>query len=486
MADGSAGNDSAGSRAGDSFLAGQFLTEQFLAELDGWLAPADAQAARYRGESGRRQPVHTVYVPADRYRADTPQRWGEQALALLDEYAPAPARFAAITGLAPVFMHEVYPRMRAKLMSQPIEDLRVDFEDGYGIRSDDEEDAAARAAGSTLAATAATATSAAKAAGTGPVAGPRPAMGNMPATDSRSEGGTVLAGAVAPGSTPLSLPLAPLMSGIRIKGLQASTRRRGLRTLDLLVRAAVEGGGLPERFVVTLPKVAHVAEVSTAVRICERLEAVHGLDAGAIRFELQIEVPQAVIGPDGAATVARLVHASNGRCEGLHYGTYDFSAAAGVIAGEQSLEHPLADHAKAVMQLAAAQTGVRVSDGSTNVVPIGSVEAVGAAWRLHARLVQRSLSRALYQGWDLHPGHLVTRYAATYDFYQRQLAPSCARLADYTNRAASGFLDEPATALALASVVLRAVDCGACDDDEVLKATGLDRSALLALAGRAS
>jgi hypothetical protein len=212
--------------------------------------------------------------------------------------------------------------------------------------------------------------------------------------------------------------------------------------------------------------------VSAAVRICERLEGESGLPAGTLRFELQIEVPQAVISPDGVATVARLIQAADGRCEGLHYGTYDFSAAAGVVAGQQSLEHPLADHAKAVMQLAAAQTGIRVSDGSTNVIPSGSAEAVRSAWALHARLVQRSLRRAIYQGWDMHPGHLVTRYAATYDFYRSEFGPSCARLARYVARASSGFLDEPATAVALAGVLLRAVDCGACDDAEVAEATG--------------
>ena len=421
----------------DGTAGERFLTEAFLTEVDGWLAPADAQAAGYAGESSRRQPVHTVYVPADRYRVDTPRRWGEQALELLDEYAPTPAGFAEMTGLSPVFMDEVYPRVRDKLAVQPIEDLRVDFEDGYGHRPDDEEDAAASAAGGVLA-------------------------------DSKSARN------------------APLLAGIRIKGLQADTRRRGLRTLDLLVRAAVEAGGLPERFVVTLPKVAHVAEVATAVRICERLEQGYGLAAGALRFELQIEVPQAVVSPDGVATVAKLVHAADGRCEGLHYGTYDFSAAVGVVAGQQSLEHPLADHAKAVMQLAAAQTGVRVSDGSTNVIPTGSRDSVLGAWSLHARLVRRSLQRAIYQGWDLHPGHLPTRFAATYDFYRAELQPSCARLADYVGRASSGFLDEPATAVALAGVVLRAVDCGACDDTEVSTATGLDRPALLTLARRVS
>lgn len=412
-----------------------FLTEGFLAEVDDRLAPADAQATGYRGESGRRQPVHTVYVPADRFTLDTAADWGDQALRLMEAHALDPDRFAAIAELTPSLIDQVYPRVRDKLATQPIEDLRVDFEDGYGGRSDEDEDAAALAAGRALAGT----------------------------VDAKN---------------------APLMSGIRIKGLQADTRRRGLRTLDRLVRAAVEAGGLPERFVVTLPKVVHVAEVTTAVRICERLEQVYGLTAGSLRFELQIEVPQAVVGPDGTATVARLVHAGDGRCEGLHYGTYDFSAAAGVVAGEQSLEHPLADHAKAVMQLAAAQTGIRISDGSTNVVPTGSAESVARTWQLHSRLVRRSLRRAIYQGWDMHPGHLPTRYAATYDFYRDQLGPSCFRLADYANRVSSGFLDEPATALALASVVLRAVDCGAADLAEITAETGLDRPTLMKLARR--
>jgi HpcH/HpaI aldolase/citrate lyase family len=424
------------------------LNAEFLTELDAGLAGADAAAALYPGEAATRQPVHTAYVPADRYDGDTIGHWGHQALALLDRHAPSPARFVEVTGLRPVFAEEIYSRVRAKLGRQPVEDLRVDFEDGYGLRPDAEEDATARAAGQALAQLA------------GPAAGS------------------------ASGPAPRTGPGAPLLAGIRIKGLQAATRSRGLRTLDLLIGAALEAGGLPSRFVVTLPKVAHVAEVSAAVQVCEQLEAGYGLAAGALRFELQIEVPQAVIGPDGVATVALLLHAAQGRCEGLHYGTYDFSAAAGVVAGEQSLEHPLADHAKAVMQLAAAQTGVRVSDGSTNVVPVGSAAEIAAAWQLHARLVQRSLRRALYQGWDLHPGHLLTRYAATYDFYRGELLPSCARLAQYTSRAASGFLDEPATALALAGAVLRAVDCGACDPEEAEQATGLDRAALLTLAGR--
>ena len=99
------------------------------------------------------------------------------------------------------------------------------------------------------------------------------------------------------------------------------------------------------------------------------------LAAGRLRFEIQIETPQAVLGADGTATVARLIHAAAGRCTGLHYGTYDYSAALRDRGRVQSMEHPVADYAKAVMQVAAAGTGVRLSDGSTNVLPVGDTDA---------------------------------------------------------------------------------------------------------------
>ena len=136
-----------------------------------------------------------------------------------------------------------------------------------------------------------------------------------------------------------------------------------------------------------------------------------------------------------------MIHAGGGRVTGLHYGTYDYSASLGVAAEYQSLEHPVADHAKAVMQVARG-TGVFVSDGSTNVLPVGDAEAVRAAWRLHARLVRRSLERGIYQGWDMHPAHLPSRYVATYSFFREGLAGAAARLRAYVHGGQSGFLDE--------------------------------------------
>jgi hypothetical protein len=127
--------------------------------------------------------------------------------------------------------------------------------------------------------------------------------------------------------------------------------------------------------------------------------------------------------------------------------------------------------------VAAAGTAVRLSDGSTNVLPVGDRASVRAAWDLHARLVRRSLERGFYQGWDLHPAQLPTRYAATYAFYRGSHGIAVERLAAYLERRSGGVLDEPATARALAGFLLRGLDCGALDPAEV----GLDRRVLEAL-----
>ncbi len=219
--------------------------------------------------------------------------------------------------------------------------------------------------------------------------------------------------------------------------------------------------------------------------VCDELERAHGLSAGAMKFEIQVETPQAILGPDGRALIAPMIHAAAPRCTGLHYGTYDYSASCGIAAEYQSMEHPAADHAKAVMQVAAAGTGVHVSDGSTNVLPVGDRSAVHAAWRLHARLVRRSLERGIYQGWDMHPAQFPTRYAAVFLFYLHGLPTAVARLRAYVQRTDSGYLDEPATAVALAGFIVRAIECGAVDQARITADTGLDRHQLDVLARRA-
>ena len=406
------------------------------ADLDTLLAPVDADLAhRYPGDPGTRQPVHTVYVTADQLTADTPRTWGDQALATLDAHAPDAAAFAAVLGLDAHLADTVYARVRDKLHREPVEDLRIDFEDGYGTRPDDEEDAAAARAARLVA-----------------------------------EGG-------ARGTW-------PPYTGVRVKGMEAPVRARGLRTLDIFLTGLLTAGGLPPGLQLTLPKVSHPAQVAAFVRVLDSFEEVHGLPSGRIGFEIQIETSQAVLAADGTAAVARMIEAAAGRATGLHYGTYDYSAALGVSAAHQASDHPAADHAKAVMQVAAAGTGVRVCDGSSNVLPVGDTPRVHHAWRLHHRLVRRALARAYYQGWDMHPGQLPTRYAAVFAFYRESLTDAAARLVAYARRTSGDILDEPATARALSTHLLRGVDCGALDATEVTRHTGLARPALEAYAGR--
>jgi hypothetical protein len=146
------------------------------------------------------------------------------------------------------------------------------------------------------------------------------------------------------------------------------------------------------------------------------------------------------------------------------------------------MEHPVADYARAVMQVAAAGTGVRLSDGSSNVLPEGGRDEVTGAWGLHARLVRRSLERGFYQGWDLHPAQLASRYAATFGFFREGLPAAAARLRSYVERTPGRVLEEPATARALAGYLGRGLDCGAITEPELAALTGLDRAGLDELA----
>jgi citrate lyase beta subunit len=405
-------------------------------ELDARLADADAAlAARYPGDRGRRQPVHTVYVPADCYDSGTIRGWAEEARHALDIHGGSETELADALDLQPSVAAEIYQRMVRKLAAEPIEDLRIDFEDGYGIRPDEDEDAATIAAAQALAA-------------------------------------SIAAGDAAP------------FHGIRVKSLEVPTRRRGVRTLRLFVRTLVEAGGLTDGFVITLPKVTSAEQVDAFVFALGRLEKTCSLEPGALHFEIQVETPQAILAADGTALIARMIHAGGERVTGVHYGTYDYSASLGVAAQFQSLEHPVADHAKAVMQVAAAGTGVFVSDGSTNVLPVGDRDQVRAAWRLHVRLVRRSLEWGIYQGWDMHPGHLPSRYVATYSFFREGLPGAAERLRAYVHGGQSRFLDEPATAAAMAGFLLRGLECGALDAAELDTLVGVEPDTLAFLARR--
>lgn len=439
------------------------LFEEAHAELHTLLEACDAdRASRGPGPfaaSGGAAPVHTVVGGAHLFRRGTAARLGALALAALDTHAPDAFTFAEALGLAGTdawpsdpavraawttrFSEDprglaaesraawlalsVHARVRAKLAFEPVEDYRIDFEDGFGIRSDAEERDAAESAA------------------------------------------VEVVGGQRDGTLPRGL-------GIRVKALCPESVARSVATLETFVDTLVRlGGRVPEGFVVTLPKVELPEQPRTLARLLARLEHRHGLDAGALGLELMIELTRAVIAADGTAALPRLLAASGGRCRAVHFGTYDYTAACEVTAAHQTMAHPLARFALHVTQNVVAGTHVRLSDGATNLMPVGPTAQVHAAWSTMYRHVRGSLSEGIHQGWDLHPAQLPVRFAAHHALCLEGLDASTARLRHFLERAAQASLlgdvfDDAATGQGLLNHFLRGRSCGALSEAELADA----------------
>ncbi len=399
------------------------------------------------GDPPARQPVHVVYGGGHLFRADTAARLGEVARRTLEEHAPDPAALDAALGLGALAV-PVHARVRDKLAREPVEDFRIDFEDGYGVRPDADEDRDVAAAAREV------------------------------------------ARGLAAGTLPAAI-------GVRVKPLTEEFRGRSARTLRLFLETLLaEAGRLPPGFVLTLPKVTVVEQVGVFAALLGSLEREWGLAAGTLRFEVMVETPQLVMGPDGASLLPRLLPAAEGRLQAAHFGTYDYTASLGVTAAHQRMRHPACDHAKHAMQVAFAGTGVWLSDGSTAILPV-PVHAVGegapalserqrrenragvhAAWRLHADDVRHSLAGGFYQGWDLHPGQLVSRFAAVFEFFLSGLDAAGERLRNFVAKATQATLvgdvfDDAATGQGLLNYFLRAFQSGAIPEAEAVERSGL-------------
>ncbi len=388
------------------------------------------------GDQTARQPIQVVYGGAQLFKAETPARLGALALDLIRNYTPDASSFAECVGLPTgELAAAVFERTVAKLEREPVEDFRIDFEDGYGYRSAVEEDGHAVSTAQFLA-------------------------------------------------RGVAKPHFPPFIGIRIKPFTEALRARSARTLDLFLAALLESGPLPNNFVVTLPKITLPSEVSELVERLEKAEASHGLKPDVLKIELMIETPQNIIDSSGSCGIPKLLEAAQGRCRGLHFGPYDYSASCNIAAAEQRLDHPACDFARHVLQVSAADRGVFLSDGPSTILPIPRHRApaneqekaenrtvVQRAMRHHFELVQRSLAHGYYQGWDLHPGQLPTRYAAVYAFFLKSLGPAAARLKNFIDQAAQATLvgdvfDDAATGQGLLNFLLRGLNCGAFTEEE--------------------
>lgn len=429
----------------------------------------------YPGDKPDRQAVHTVYGGANLFKSDTCIKMGDIALKNLQTYAPNFTELSRVLNFKghddlpksekkikkltkkldnmteaerkqqPEWLdYSIYKKIIQKLKTEAVEDFRIDFEDGFGNRPDDEEDATAENAANEL------------------------AIGMQNKT------------------------ISPFI-GIRIKPFTEDLKYRGVRTLDIFLSTLLQktSGQLPGNFIVMLPKVVIPEQVITLVRLFEIIEQKNNLQPGTLKMETMVEATQIIMDEEGRNPLMKIVKAGEGRLIAAHFGTYDYTASCGITAKYQTMDHPVCDFAHHITKVALGGTGIFLSDGATNVMPVAphrgekitarqlkeNQESVHNAWQIGYKHTMHSLINGFYQGWDLNPAQLPMRYAATYNFFLSSYDDAVFRLKSFVDRAAISTLtgnifDDAATGQGLLNFFLKAMNCGAITEEEAL-VTGL-------------
>lgn len=429
-----------------------------------------------------RSPVHVVYGGAHLFTAGTPAKLGRIALTSLETFASDFAEFGRAIWLKradslPVYevavrelerdlinseetvqaenfpawlAWTIYNRTVEKLKTEPVEDFRIDFEDGYGFRTDTEEDSHAISASNELAQ-------------------------------------SFLESSITP------------FCGFRIKSFAPETYKRSVRTLDLFLTNLFEkcGGALPENFVINLPKITRNEEIEILEELLGDFEKLNDLENGLIKIEIMIETPQAIVNETGEINLKNMVKAGKGRVNSAHFGAYDYTASFGIAGNHQHLRHEACNFARQMMQISLAPLGIRLSDSVTTEMPLPvykgenltenqkreNQSAIHNAWRKHFNNVTNSLINGFYQSWDLHPAQLAARYAAVYAFFLESKDEQAKRLTGFIQQATralttGNIFDDAASAQGLLNFFIRALNCGAISQTEITEITGLSRDDL--------
>ncbi len=429
-----------------------------------------------------RWPIHVLYGGAHLFKADTPEKLGNIALRSLNTYASNFVEFADAMSLKgsealprfpkaiatlekdlakqpekfrsenfPAwFAWTIYNRTIQKLQAEPIEDFRIDFEDGYGFRVDEEEDAHAVSAAEELAKV-------------------------------------------------FKSKTITRFSGLRIKAFALETYERSVRTLNIFLDTFLNKNNnhLPGGFVVTLPKVNDKKEVRELCKLLDQIEKKYHLKAKSIGIEIMIETPLAVFDKNGRPALKNIVKAAKDRQISAHFGAYDYTASLGISAGHQSLHHESCNFARQMMLISLSPLGIRLSDSVTTELPVPihkgeklsqaqlseNRQSVHSGWRTHFQNVTRSMTGGFYQSWDLHPNQLVARYAAVYAFFLEAKDAQADRLKGFIEKAAQAKItgntfDDAASALGLVNFFRLGLNCGAFTSGEILEVTGLSADEL--------
>ncbi len=340
--------------------------------------------------TGSLNPLHTLYGGAHLFQRDSFERLGSMMDYYQRTYLPNPHSIMLLLELAgrevgalnaEQIINETFQLLLQKIATNPVEDFRIDFEDGFGYHTDEEENAVAQF-------------SAIEAA--------------FIFTESKL----------------------PSRFGIRIKSLFGSTCARAMDTLDIFLSTFLDssGGKLPKGFVVTLPKITCTAEVELLCETLAEFEFRAGLKLNTIRIELMIEEPSIISDTRGNSQIQSLLKAGTPRIIGLHIGIYDYLSALGIPAGFQIYTHPLANTLRQEIVISTNTDPISIVDGVTNTLPVEvfrgkdlssnqkdeNKATVFRGWSEHIFNVNESLRYGIFQGWDIHPAQCIARYIAVY------------------------------------------------------------------------
>lgn len=382
-----------------------------------------------------RQPVHTLYGGAHLFKINTVQKMCVLARKSFNDYADTSEKLASALGWdkKDKLNKLIHTKISLKLESEAVEDYRIDFEDGFGIRTDREENQTAEIAAREFA-------------------------------------------------NAMKENLLPEFSGIRIKSLSEEVKLRAVKTLEIFLTTLTEksGGKIPDNFIITLPKVNSTGQIKVFVKILEQLENKLKIKNGKLKFEIMFETPQSVFDRKGRINIVPMIKASKGRMKAIHLGIYDLSLACEISPKYQTYINPLSDFVRQILVISAAGTRINISDGATNIIPSEThkgitltekqkkenSEVIHSAWKTAYENIFHSLKCGIYQGWDLHPSQIPVRYAAVYRFFLEGMEEIFYRYKNFKESYAQAAMtgskfDDAATGQGFLNYFRRAFNCGA-------------------------
>lgn len=359
------------------------------------LPPASRELA------GAWQPGYTLYGGAHLFGPATPEKMLQLARRWLKEYP---------------WLTETARRRVEQRLSEPLEDFRIDFEDGYGARLSSEEDGHARLVAQ-------------------------------------------------------ALPQAEHYRriGIRLKPINRLWAPRVLRTLQLCVG---ELSVWPRGFCLTLPK---VEEVSQILWLLQELPAIEG-QRGPLPLEIMIESPQGLRNVsalvEAAGSRCRGVHfgpfdflASCQIPQAQRHHPLNQQARGQLLLTLSGRGVELADGPTTQLPLPIHRNPLPAQ------IPENQ-KSVRQAWELHRDEVLQARKQGFRQGWLLHPAQLISHYSALLQESEAIWPQALERLRLYLDeggkaRASGSEFDDRATARMWVQAVAQAVDLGLIQESQL-------------------